>query len=103
MKHALYHIVRVIVYTRVRPSLTLKGTPIRPLDGHIKVTQVVFVRCSRNPRSGVCDEALSFLAICIHTHGRCTRSAVWATRHRHADNDYLDDSLDRPPADISSP
>lgn len=48
-------------------GLTLKGTPVGPLDGHIKVTQVVLVRCSRDAWSGVGDKALSFLAMHIHT------------------------------------
>lgn len=98
----LSHRQSLSVHPCETPSPTLKGTPIRPLDGHIKVTQVVFMRCSRNPRSRVCDKTLSFLAMCIHTHGKCTRSAVRVTRH-HADDDYLDDSLDRPSTDVSSP
>lgn len=68
MKHPLCHTAALSVPApRVRPSLTLKGTSIRPLDGHVKVAQVVFVRCGRNPRSGVGDKPLGFLAMCIHT------------------------------------
>lgn len=44
-----------------KEGLTLERTPIRPLDGHIEVAQVIVMRQSSDSWSGVCDETFGFL------------------------------------------